>query len=205
MQKYIAFISGLQMGGGDVETEKVRTLLERLGFLNVETFRARDNVVFDSAPVGVIGPLEAQISRHLKRSLQLEHVWTFIRTPDQLAKLVKNIPFTEEQLADEDNVSFVVMLSEELDPRAERQLRIRRTETDTLVPDGKHIYWLRHESPDAGPPPLLSEIIDVPATVRSLQTLSRLARTYSGDQARPQTERPNGHSEETSQSEQSRQ
>ena len=179
MQKYVAFINGLPFGGGDAETEEIRTLFRRLGFSNVETFHGRDTVIFETAPVGVIGPLEAQISRHLKRSLDLDHVWTFIRTPAELSEVVRAAPFASE--AGENDVSFVVLLSEAPDDRTARALRIRRSDTDELVPAGKHIYWLRNESGDAGPPPSLREIIDAPATVRSLRSISRLADQHSSE------------------------
>lgn len=177
MQKYIAFISGLPFGGDDEEVRKIRALFQRLGFSNVETFHGRDTVIFETAPVGVIGPLEAQISRHLKRSLDLDHVWTFIRTPAELSEVVKSAPFDPDRI--ENVVSFLVLLSEEPDDRTARALRIRRNDWDELIPKGKHVYWVRHESDDAGPPSSLGEIIDAPATVRSFRTISRLAKQYS--------------------------
>ena len=177
MQKYIAFISGLPFVSDDGEVQKIRALFQRLGFSNVETFHGRDTVIFETAPVGVIGPLEAQISRHLKRSLDLDHAWTFIRTPAELSEVVKSAPFDPDRV--ENVVSFVVLLSEEPDDRTARALRIRRNDWDELTPAGKHIYWVRHESDDAGPPPSLGEIIDAPATVRSFRTISRLAEQYS--------------------------
>lgn len=182
MQKYVAFISGLPFGGGDAENEKIRLLFSRLGFSSVETFHGRDTVIFETAPVGVIGPLEAQISRHLKRSLDLDHVWTFIRTPAELSEIVKAAPFPAEK--EEGDVAFLVLLSEEPDDRTARALRIRRSDSDELVPAGRHIYWLRYESADAGPPPSLREIIDAPATVRSFRTVSMLAEQYSSRGAR---------------------
>ena len=177
MQKYVAFISGLPFGGGDAETEKICTLFRRLGFSNVDTFHGRDTVIFETAPVGVIAPLEAQISRHLKRSLDLDYVWTFIRTPAELSAVVEADPFAST--AGKHDVSFLVLLSEPPDDRTARALRIRRNDFDELVPAGNHIYWLRHESAEAGPPPSLREIIDAPATVRSLRSISSLAEQHA--------------------------
>ena len=194
MQKYVAFISGLPFAGGDAENEKVRALFRRLGFLNVETFHGRDTVIFDTAPVGVVGPLEAQISRHLKRSLDLDYVWTFIRTPAQLDEIVKGAPG--------DDASFIVLLAQEPDDRTVRALRIRRNDSDELVPAGTHVYWLRHESAEAGPPPALKEIIDAPATVRSLRTISTIAEQHS---PRAQQRSKKSASGDVTQSERSRQ
>lgn len=199
MQKYVAFISGLPFGGGEAETEKIRTLFMRLGFSNVETFHGRDTVIFETAPVGVIGPLEAQISRHLKRSLDLDYVWTFIRTPAELGEVVNADPFAST--AGKQDVSFLVLLSEAPDDRTAKALRIRRNESDELVPAGRHIYWLRHESAEAGPPPSLREIIDAPATVRSLRSISSLVEQHLSQASR----RKKSAARSLSQSERSRQ
>src|SRR5512138_1056395 len=99
MQKYVAFMTGLPVRGGAPGQERVKKLFSRLGLTSVETFRAADNVIFETAPVGVIGPLEAQISRHLRRSLETEDLWTFIRTPKEIAEIVRDIPFTAEILS----------------------------------------------------------------------------------------------------------
>jgi uncharacterized protein (DUF1697 family) len=178
MQKYIAFMTGLPLRAGP-DQEKIRQLYTRLGFSKVEIFRAPDNVVFETAPVGVIGPLEAQISRHVKRSLNLDHVWTFIRTPEEIAQIIRDVPFSSEILANKENHLFVVLLTDELDDRTSRELRIRRSYNDEFVPGGRHIYWLRHVTDDSVAPQPISEIVDTHATVRSFQTLLSLHNLVS--------------------------
>ncbi len=178
MQKYVAFMTGLPLGSGS-DHERIRRLYTRLGFTRVETFRASDNVVFETAPVGVIGPLEAQVSRHIKRSLNLDHVWTFIRTSEELAQIIRDVPFSSEILAKKENHLFVVLLTDQLDDRTSRELRIRRSYNDEFVPAGRHIYWLRHVTDDSVAPQPISEIVDTHATVRSYQTLLSLHNLVS--------------------------
>ena len=174
MQRYIAFVAGLPCGRDSVGTDTLRNLFARLGFLNVEVFLTNGNVIFDTAPVGVIEPLEAQLERFLMKSLGTEDIHVFIRTPDELLGILANVPFRPDELRAEDNHLFVVLLSEEPDEKTRRNLRIRRTEVDELRLNGKEIYWLRRPSPEQVPPPSLSEILDAPATVRSFQTIARL-------------------------------
>ena len=174
MQRYIAFVAGLPCGRDSVGTDTLRNLFARLGFLNVEVFLTNGNVIFDTAPVGVIEPLEAQLERFLMKSLGTEDIHVFIRTPDELLGILANVPFRSDELRAEDNHLFVVLLSEEPDEKTRRNLRIRRTEVDELRLNGKEIYWLRRPSPEQVPPPSLSEILDAPATVRSFQTIARL-------------------------------
>jgi uncharacterized protein (DUF1697 family) len=178
MQKYVAFLTGLPVRGGPYG-DKVKRLFTKLGFTNVDTFRAADNVVFETAPVGVLGPLEAQISRHIKRSLDLDHVWTFIRTPEEIARIVRDVPFSPEILSKQENHLFVVLLTDGLDDRTRRELRIRRSYNDEFVPADRHIYWLRHVTDESVAPQPLSEIVDTHATVRSLQTLLGLHNLVS--------------------------
>jgi uncharacterized protein (DUF1697 family) len=154
--------------------DTLRKLFTRLGFLNVETFLTNGNVIFDTAPVGLIGPLEAQIARFLMKSLDADSIHVFIRTPEELLGILASVPFLPEEVRNHDNHLFVVLLAEEPDERAAKQLKIRRTEVDELRLNGKEIYWLRRPSVEPVPPPLLSEILEAPATVRSFQTVARL-------------------------------
>jgi len=178
--------------------DTLRNLFTRLGFLNVETFLTNGNVIFDTAPVGLIAPLEAQISRFLAKSLETDAIHVFIRTPEDLLGILAGVPFRPEDVRNEDNHLFVVLLGAEPDDRATRKLRIRRTEIDELRLHGREIYWLRRPSVEPVPPPLLSEILDAPATVRSFQTIARLAAKCT-----PRADTRNASSE-VSQSAQSR-
>lgn len=178
MQKYVAFMTGLPLRSG-ADREKVRRLFMRLGFMNIETFRAPDNVVFETAPVGVIGPLEAQISRLMRKSLGIDDIWTFIRTDKEIAQIVRDIPFDSETLSKKNNHLFVVLLTDDLNARTKRELRIRRSYNDEFVPADRHIYWLRHVTDESVAPQPLSEIVETHATVRSLQTLLGLHNLIS--------------------------
>lgn len=187
MQKYIAFISGLPLGKKSISDDDLSLALMRLGFMNVEPVLNSGNVVFETHPVGVIGPLEAQISRHLRNTFDLDDVWTFIRTPGQLARLLAATPFSKEEGNSKGNSIFIVLLSEELDSLSANKLRIRRNEVDELVPTGREVYWMRRSSKGEHiAPPAISEILDSPATVRSIHAIQQIL-----DQAEnPKTQRP---------------
>ena len=174
MQQYVAFVAGLPCGRDSVGMDTLRNLFARLGFLNVETFLTNGNVIFHTAPVGLIGPLEAQIARFLMKSLDVEGIHVFIRTPDQLLGILAGVPFPADEVRSDGNHLFVILLEEEPDEHVRKQLRIRRTEVDELRLNGKEIYWLRRPSSGQVPPPALSEILDAPATVRSFHTIAQL-------------------------------
>lgn len=180
MQRYVALIGGLPCGRDGVGMETLRSAIAKLGFLNIDTYLTSGNVIFDTSPVGVIGPLEAQLSRHLNKVLETHSVTAFIRTPRELADVVARNPFDAAETKSDGNLLFVVFLSEEPDERAERQLKIRRNDVDELRLSGREIFWLRKPSKETVSPPDLSEILDAPATVRSLTTIERLIDKCAG-------------------------
>ena len=173
MQRYIAFLSGLPTGSQAVPQDTIRRLLSKLGFLNIETHGTSGNVAFETAPVGVTGALEAQISRHLRNSINGE-IWTFLRTPEYLAQVVANAPFSD----DDESSRFVVLLAEPLDSRTEKRVRAHRTGAESLHPRGLEIYWERRMLADGGAPLLLADLLDSPATVRSFSTITGLVNEY---------------------------
>lgn len=180
MQRYVAFLSGLPVGATAVEQETLRSLFRKLGFLNVEIHGTTGNIAFETAPVGVTDALEAQISRHLKRSIDAD-IWTFIRTSEDLSRIVANAPKTD----DPDGSIFVVLLAEPMDPRAAQRLRMRKGASEVLHPQGREIYWERKVTADGRSPFALADILDSPATVRSLTTITSIAEEH----ARPQPRR----------------
>jgi uncharacterized protein (DUF1697 family) len=165
MQRYIAFLSGLPVGRNGIEMSTLKAHFNRLGFLNVETYLTSGNVAFDTTPVGLVGTLEAQISRHLSRSIGTQ-ITTFIRTQDEIAAIVANAPVTEK----DGSPTFVILLADPLDARAERRVRVRE-----LYPVGREVYWVRDPEDTETPPPALADVLDTPATVRSLNTLKHFA------------------------------
>jgi len=175
MQKYVAFLSGLPFGQKSISNDELGLALRQLAFMNVQVMLRSGNVLFDSAPVGVIGPLEAQISRHLRNRFHLENVWTFLRTPKELAAIMDGLPFSKEEVDEKGNSIYVVLLSEELDKLAAQRIQIRRNDIDELVPSGREVYWLRRSAKrEHIAPPSVSEIIDGPATVRSLHAIRQI-------------------------------
>ncbi len=182
MQRYIAFLSGLPTGAEAVPQETIRRLLSKLGFLNVETHGTTGNVVLETAPVGVTGALEAQISRHLKNSIHGD-IWTFLRTPEYLSQVVASAPFSD----DDESSRFIVLLAEPLDSRTDKRVRAHRTGAEWLHPRGLEIYWERRMLADGGAPLLLADLLDSPATVRSFSTIKSLVNQYREPVVKPRS------------------
>ena len=174
MKRYIAFLSGIAVGTTAGSMENVRRLFKQLGFSRVETYLHTGNVIFETAPVGVIPPLEAQITRYLQKSLAGE-VEAFIRTPEELEEIVEYDAYPGEETSGN---LFVVLLHEPVSDRLQRQLRFVRTEADDFHANGREIYWLRRPG-QPGAPPSIGETLGMPATVRAFNMLKRLATKYA--------------------------
>lgn len=177
MQRYIAFLSGLPVGQDLVEAPRLHSLFSRLGYLEVETFLTTGNVAFLTAPVGIIQPLEAQISRFLTKEIR-DDVDVFIRTPDELRQIAEYEPFTEEDAAP--GMVFIVLLHARVADEVGKRLERIAGAGDRFHVRGREIYWRRASrgSQSAAPPVRLALILERPATVRSLNTMKRLVTKY---------------------------
>jgi uncharacterized protein (DUF1697 family) len=70
MTRYIAFLRAINVGGHNVKMDYLRELFESLGYVNVQTFIASGNVIFDS-PTEDARTLEKEIEDHLSSTLAI--------------------------------------------------------------------------------------------------------------------------------------
>lgn len=178
MQRYIAFLRAINVGGHTVKMADLRVLFERLGFRNVETFIASGNVIFE-APVGNLVQLEEQIGRQLQKALGYEAT-AFIRTPSELAAIVAFEAFPREEIESPGATLFVVFLPAAPKDSVRRDLRAFRSEFDEFVVNGREVYWLCRTNLSDSPysRPLLTKTLGVPATVRNMNTVRKLSAKY---------------------------
>lgn len=94
MQRYIAFLRGINLGKRRLQMSRLKSLIENLGFNEVETFIASGNVLFSSKAADV-ARLEDRIAKHLESSLGYP-VDTFIRTAERVANIARLKPFPED-------------------------------------------------------------------------------------------------------------
>ena len=178
MPRYIAFLRAINVGGHNVKMTQLRTLFEQLEFSNVETFIASGNVIFDS-PATKVPQLEQQIERHLQAALGYA-VATFIRSAAELAAVAAYQPFTPAELAVEVGSLYVAFLQAAPDGAAAQKLLTFRTEVDDFHIHEREFYWLcRIRISDltfSGA--LFEKTIGMPATMRNITTVRKLAAKY---------------------------
>src|ERR1051326_806760 len=134
MNRYVAFLRAINVGGHVVKMDRLRELFKQMGFENVETFIASGNVLFDSSSTNA-DALEKQIEAGLEAALGYA-VGTFVRTPHEIAAV------SEFEYREEDWKVWVAFLKRPLsDDMLARALALE-TDSERLSANGREFYWL---------------------------------------------------------------
>jgi uncharacterized protein (DUF1697 family) len=176
MQRYIAFLRAINVGGHVVKMDRLRALFAELGFANVATYIASGNVIFDTADADQPA-LEAQIERHLRQALGYE-VGTFLRSTGELAALAAYTPFAD--VAPTDHGLYVSFLKEPLDDAARQRLLALQTEADAFHIAGREFFWLCRTRISDSPisVAMLAKAVGAASTMRNITTVRKLAAKY---------------------------
>lgn len=178
LHKYVALLRAINVGGHTVKMADLRTLFEQLAFANVKTFIASGNVIFDT-PHTDTDALQTTIERHLRAALGY-NVATFLRAPDELAALVYAQPFADA-LLNEGGACYVAFLQAVPTAAAQAALMARQTVVDEFAVRDRHVFWYcrakMSESLFGGKQ--LESILEQPATVRNITTVTKLASAYA--------------------------
>ena len=177
MNKHIAFLRAINVGGHTVKMDTLRQLFESLGLVNVETFIASGNVIFETK-MGNTKALEKKIETCLREALGYE-VATFIRTDAEVTEIAKYKPFPQSQLdaAGALNIGFLADL---LDDLAKKKLISLRTDIDDFHVHGREIYWLckKKQSESKISNVAIEKALGVKSTLRGVNTVRNLAEKY---------------------------
>lgn len=177
MTRFIALLRAINVGGRNLSMAQLRQLFIGWGFTQVETFIASGNVIFETE--GDANPaLEAAIAAGLRAALGYD-VATFIRTPAELGRIAACEPFTPAEVAASQAVN-IAFLGAPLGAEAATRLLAWRSEIDTLAVQGREVYWLcrQRQSASTFSNAVLEKLIQAPATLRSLNTVHKLALRY---------------------------
>ena len=176
MRRYFALLRGINVGGHRVKMDRLRELVEVLGFEQVETFIASGNVIFSSTSRDVHA-MEERIARQLQEALGYE-VPTHIRSQSELESIAT---FESSEPAPTDQSVYVIFLPEAAGVELRRSLDNLSTDTDRFEFAGREAYWLIRgklsESPLFGKD-LTKLAGGMPTTTRNMNTIRRLVAKY---------------------------
>lgn len=179
MDRYVAFLRGMNLGGRRITNEGLRSHFEALGCEDVATFRASGNVVF--AKDGRPTDLTMQLEEGLGEALGYE-VPVFLRSAKQLLAIATREPFDAKQLAASKGKPQIALLVKKPSPAAAKRALALASDADLLALAGRELYWL----PEGG---LSESDLDHaalagalgPMTIRTKGTVDQIAAKYFTD------------------------
>lgn len=179
MQRHIAFLRAVNVGGRVVKMTQLKEIFENAGLKNVETFIASGNVIF-STKATAIPALVRKIEKALLEALGYE-VPVLIRTDEEVSALAarKYVVFPEPEVAAAHSLS-VGMLREPLTESAEALLQAFNSEVELFGAHEREIYMLLLQPTSNSKFSLkkLEKAIGAETTFRNVNTIERLAKKY---------------------------
>jgi uncharacterized protein (DUF1697 family) len=177
MMRYISFLRAINVGGHTVKMDRLRQLFESFGFNHVETFIASGNVIFETN-LGDSRQLVEQIQAGLRQALGYD-VAAFIRTPNELTRIVEYLPFPQAAIkkASAFNIAF---LADPLTPASTEKLMTLRTPIDEFHVHGRETYWLcqKRQSESTFSNAVLERTLGIRSTLRGVNTVKLIAEKY---------------------------
>lgn len=177
MDRYVAFLRGMNLGGRRIANEELRAHFEALGCREVATFRASGNVVF-AADGETEDGLAVRLEDDLGERLGYE-VPVYLRSGEELVAIAAHEPFEAAHVRASKGKLQVALLREKPAAAAAKRALTLATEEDRLAIAGRELYWL----PDGG---LSESDLDLkalaavlgPTTIRTKGTIEQIAAKH---------------------------
>jgi uncharacterized protein (DUF1697 family) len=140
MERYVAFLRGMNLGGRRIKNDELRREFEALGLADVSCFRASGNVVFGAEEDDEVA-LTARIEAGLGESLGYE-VPVFLRDAAELGAVAAMEPFDPSLAATSKGKLQVAFLLEVPGEKQGQEALGLATDKDRLEIEGRELYWL---------------------------------------------------------------
>src|SRR4051794_16382778 len=140
MERYVAFLRGMNLGGRRIKNDELRREFEVLGFADIACFRASGNVIF-GAGEGDEMTLAAGIEAGLRKSLGYE-VPVFLRGADKMLSIAGSEPFEASLVAASKGKLQIAFLLDGPTKKQRKDALDLATDEDRLAIDDRELYWL---------------------------------------------------------------
>jgi uncharacterized protein (DUF1697 family) len=174
VNRYVAFLGGINVGGHRVSMERLRAEFEALRYESVSTFIASGNVVFETAGKAAdAAKLEATIEKHLGAELGFPAP-AFVRPAAAVVAAAGLKPFGA---LGADDTYLVLFLKDAPTAAAKKATEALSNETDTLLVRGRELHWKIHgKTLDTTiKSNVLLKTVGRTSTARNIKSLSKLA------------------------------
>jgi uncharacterized protein (DUF1697 family) len=177
MDRYVAFLRGMNLGGRRIKNTELAEEFEVLGFAEVACFRASGNVVFATEEADET-KLTAQIEAGLGEALGYE-VPVFLRSAAELSALAAHEPFDAAEVKASKGKLQVALLPRKPAAKARKEALAEASGVDRLALEGRELYWL--PSGGISESDLNLKAIEAavgPWTMRTMGTVEQIAAKY---------------------------
>jgi uncharacterized protein (DUF1697 family) len=178
MNRYVAFLRGMNLGNRRITNEDLRAHCEAIGCEEVATFRASGNVIF--AKAGRPSAVAAELESGLSAALDYE-VPVFLRSEQELLAIAAHEPFSAQRRATSNGKLQVALLKEKPSTAAAKRALALSGEEDGLALEGRELYWLpAGRMSDSELDLKALDAILGPMTIRTEGTIEQIAAKHFG-------------------------
>ena len=178
MQRYVAFLRGMNLGRRRITNEALCAHVRALGFSDVSAFLASGNVFF-AADHGTAPQVATRVRDGLRAALDYD-VPTFVRTVGEVAAIATYGPF-DVAVGQDGGKLQVALLGGKPTAAARRKALALATNDDRLAVHGRELYWLpRGKITESELDLKAIERALGPMTFRTGRTLERIAARLAG-------------------------
>jgi uncharacterized protein (DUF1697 family) len=176
MERFVAFLRGINVGGRTVVKEKLKEPFNSLGFHNVSTFKQSGNVIFETE---IVHPkeIEDKIKANLCKLLGYE-VSVFVRTFPQLKSIIEQNAFKNQE---KEGTSFLVTFLTVVPVYfpLHLPLTIPKSTAQVISTNGTEVFSVTHGGGEGAlPNPFLESKLKVKATTRNINTIREIVEKY---------------------------
>lgn len=141
MDRYVAFLRGMNLGSRRIKNDELRRHFEEMGFEGVATFRASGNVIFATPKREAEAKLAERVEAELDARLGYD-VPVFLRSAAELAEVAAHEPFDRRVVAKSKGKLQVSFLKKKPTAAAQKKVLALATDEDLLAIEGRELYWL---------------------------------------------------------------
>ncbi len=141
MERYVAFLRGMNLGKRRIKNPELVARFEAMGLEEVATFRASGNVVL----LDPAGESESKLQKRLEKELDERlgyDVAVFLRSAKEGAAIAAREPFPAEAIEASKGKPQVVLLGRKPSAKAKQALEALRPDGDLMVVEDRELHWL---------------------------------------------------------------
>jgi uncharacterized protein (DUF1697 family) len=180
MDRFVAFLRGMNLGGRRIKNDELRRHFEEMGLEEVATFRASGNVIFASPQRDGEAKLARWVEAELDERLGYD-VPVFLRSAGEVEAIAAREPFDAKRVERSKGKLQVSLLAKKPSAAAKKKVLAHASDEDLLAIEGRELYWL----PSGG---LLESDLDLKAieallgsdTRRTMGTIQQIAAKHCG-------------------------